>query len=217
MYDIQVVFPQVSIDLTRARELPGISPRIIEIIGDDFRSVDEVFINEMVSPSTTIVSKNRMLAQVPDELQYNRISSLEVVSNRLTLSPRSLLKFKVGSAPQRVTGMMRLIQFFLGVFFQSPGSDIFEPNVGGGALKVIGATIGAASIANTIADLTVAVSQTTRQILAIQARGGRIPREEKLLNARVTGTGFNRNETALLLGIDLQNQSGKVGTANIEL
>lgn len=216
MYDLQIVFPIQAIPLTNVTEVPGLGLRTLDVRGEDFRSVDEVLLNEVPSPSVVVLSQTRMLVQVPEPLKYDRITSISVTSARLTLSARSLLRFKIGTAPQRVSGMLRLMQMFLKLLFQTPGTDVFEPALGGGALRAIGASFSKGQAPMILADLVVAVSSTERQMIAIQARQSRLPREEKLLSAKVTGSGFNPLETALLVSMEIRNQAGKVGTANVE-
>jgi hypothetical protein len=63
--DFQVVFPQQVIPLNSVRILPNMNPRSLDVIGADFSAVDEVLVNDIPSPDVVIVSKKRLLAQVP--------------------------------------------------------------------------------------------------------------------------------------------------------
>jgi hypothetical protein len=87
--DFQVVFPQQVVPLNSVRILTGVTPRSIDVIGTDFRAVDQVLINDLASPDVVILSKNRLLAQVPDAMLQSTLTSVTVVSNSLTLSAKS--------------------------------------------------------------------------------------------------------------------------------
>jgi len=219
--DFQVIYPQESIKLTRVRMTPhsplGLPPGL-DIFGDDFSAVDEVLINDMPSSDVIVLSRNRLIAQLPDLFQQNPvINSVKVLSRRMVVTRRSLIRFRIGDIPGRVQGIMRLIQNFLKVLFTTPGTDIFSPRTGGGGLRNIGETFGIDEGKDVIRDFIISVSNTTKQIIAIQSRDPRIPRDERLLTARVAQAGFNREQTALVAAVELTSQTGHAAIANVEL
>lgn len=216
MIDLQIVFPQEAVLLNNVRVLPG-PPRVVEVVGADFRSVDEVLINGVESPDVVIISKNNLVAQVPDVLIRQKILSVSVLSRRLTLSPRSLLKFRIGDTPGKVSGILRLTQKFLKLLFQTPGTDIFAPNSGGGALKNVGVTFGYSQGADILSNMVIAVDTTARQIVSIQSRNPAVPREERLLSAKILKAGFNKEEGAVDVSVELISQAGRAALANLEL
>ena len=213
--DFQVVFPQTVVPLNSVRNLPGMSPRALDVVGQDFRSVDEVLINDLPSPDVVIVSKTRLLAQVPVQLVNATLTSVTVVSRQLTLSSRSLIKFRIGTTPSKVSGILRLVQVFLKILLTTTGTDIFAPRIGGNALRDIGLTFGKDQGGNVVSDFIVAVATTARQITAIQARDPSIPRDERLLAAKVLSANFNRAEAALVVSVELTSQAGRSATANV--
>lgn len=219
--DFQVVFPQEVINLTRVRfTTPGPLglPTALDITGEDFRSVDEVLINDIESPDVLILSKNRLIAQLPDSLQKSpNIVSVQVTSRQLTLTSRSMIKFRVSDQPGRVSGILRLLQLFLKVLFTTPGSDIWNKRMGGGGLSRLGTTFGSDQGGNIISDFVISVDTTQRQIIAVQGQDPRLPRDERLLSAKVTTAGFNRELGAIFVSVELTSQAGRAATANLEL
>lgn len=213
--DLQVVFPQELVPLTAVRILPGVSPRSIDVIGQDFRSVTEVLINDVPSPDVVVVSTKRLLAQVPEQLANDTLTSVSVIASRLTVTSKSLIRFQVGKTPSKVSGILRLMQVFLKVLFTTPGTDIFSPRIGGNALKDIGLTFGKSAGGSITANFVVAVANTQRQIQAIQARDPSIPRDERLLTATVTQAGYNQAEAALVVAVELTSHAGRSATANL--
>jgi hypothetical protein len=214
--DLQTISPQEIVHLNQVRVIPG-PPRSVAVVGADFRSVDEVLINQAPSLDVVIVSKNQLLAQVPDSVGSDRIHTVQVLSKKLTLSERSLLRMRIGRTPGRITGIMRLMQIFLRILFTTPGRDIFAPSLGGGALKNIGATFGAQEGSDLISDFIISVDTTSRQIIAIQGRNPSIPRDERLLGARVLSAQFNKAMGGIDVSVQLTSQAGREAVANVGL
>lgn len=213
--DFQVVFPQTAIQLNSVRVVPGASPATLDVIGQDFRTVDQVTVNGLVAPQVVVLSKTRLLAQVPLGLSITALSSVAVTSRDLTIGPKSLIKFQVGPTPSKVSGILRLVQVFLKLLLTTPGKDIFAPRVGGNALKDVGQTFGEDQGGLIVGDMIIAVSTTQRQIMSIQARDPTIPRDERLLSAVVSNADYNVAESALIVGVTLTSQAGRSATANI--
>jgi hypothetical protein len=196
---------------------PGV-PVTLDVLGEDFRSVDEVLINEIPSPDVIVVSKSRLIAQLPDALQKTlNVTDVRVTSRRLTLTSKSLIRFRVSDTPGRVSGILRLMQLFLKVLFTTPGTDIFAKRVGGAALQTIGETYGADEGKSLVSRFIISVDTTARQIISLQGRDPRIPLDERLLSARVTRAGFNRTQSAIIASVELASQAGRSAITNLEL
>lgn len=213
--DFQVVFPQELIQLNSVSELVGIAPRTVNVIGQDFRYVDQVEINGFVSPQVVVLSKTRLLAQVPTQVGFNVVTSVSVVSNQLAITAKSVIAFQIGTVPSKVTGIIRLVQIFLKLLFTTPGQDIFAPKLGGGVLRSLGATFGSGQSTNIVSNFVVSVAAVQKQILALQARDPSLPADEKLLTAKVQSAGYNKNETALVVSVELTSQTGRSALANL--
>ena len=216
MIDLQCIAPQEIVQLTQVRVVPG-PPRSIAVVGDDFRAVDEVLINQVPSPDFVVLSKTQLMAQVPDSALLDRIHTVTVLSKKLTLSDRSQLRIRIGRTPGRVTGIMRLMQLFLKILFTTPGKDIFSPNLGGGAMKNVGSTFGAGEGHDIVHDFVIAVDTTSRQIIAIQGRDSSIPRDERLLGAKVLKATFNRSVGGIDASVQLTSHAGREAVANVGL
>jgi len=215
--DFQVCFPQEIIQLNSVQPAEGVAVRTLDITGNDFRSVDEVLINGATSPGLVVVSRTRLLAQVPDSMLLQTITSVQVISRRLLLTDRSLIKFQIGNTPSKVRGVLRLVQLFLKVLFTTRGTDIFNSSSGASALKNLGQTFGHNESGNIISDFVLAVASTQKQLIVTQSRDLSIPRDERLLSAKVTRSSFNKNESALIVSVELTSQAGRAATANVVL
>jgi hypothetical protein len=213
--DLQVCVPQEVIPLSAISVVPNFSPRTLDIRGDDFSSIDQVLINDIAAPEVVVMSRTRLLAQVPPSLFQTTVTSVTVVANRLFITPKSLIRFRLLPTPGKVSGIMRLVQIYLKILFTTPGTDIFAPRIGGAALKNVGQTFGKDEGGGVVSDLIIAVNTTQRQIVAIQSRDPSIPRDERLLAAKVTSAGFNKTELALIASIEITSQAGQAVTASL--
>jgi hypothetical protein len=215
--DIQYVQFSDVLDVTQAEEIPDVVPRTIRILGLDFDKAVEVQINEEVSPSFVVADKHTILAQVPSGQTYNTIKEISILSSEFTATFRSKLVFQFGKDPKKISGLKVMMQTFLKVLFTSPGIDVFNKTLGGGALKIIGDSISNDANQGLVANFAVAVSRTVEQIRALQARQTKLPDDERLLSADVLGLRYDPATTALVARIELTSQSGIRAVANLEL
>ena len=216
--DFQTIHPQEAIRLNRIRMRVVGGMKVLDIIGSDFRAVDEVQINEAQSPDIIVLSKTRLLAQLPDALQSNPdVQSVNVLSKTLTISLKSLLRFRIGDTPGKVVGILRLLQLFVKILISDAGSDIFNKDLGAGALTNLGSSFGEDEGQNIKADFTIAVDRTARQIVAIQSRNSGIPRDERLLSAKLLGTTFSRSTASLFVTVEVVSQDGTPARVNLEV
>jgi len=216
--DLQVIYPQDSVPLSNVRILSGFTPTSVLVEGEDFRAVDEVWINENLAPNWTVLNPHVLVAQVPATQVGRTIASLEVLSNRLVVGPESLLKFKIVRGGRRVGGIMRLVQLFVKVLLTTPGTDIFSPQSGGGLMTKVGQQVslhdGGKEV---IGDLVLCCAAATKQIVSVQAKDPTIPSVERLLAANVENAVFDRAGLGVRANIQLISHSGVRGYANMML
>lgn len=205
MYDLQLVVPVNTVALTQVAQVPGTSPAVLDIQGEDFRSVSEVKINSISSPNFAVLSTTRLRALMPTGVTMANLQNVEVVSADLTLTEQSLLSFELPNVPRAVSGVLRMAQLYLKILFTTPGTDIFNQELGGGALKNLGRTYNTAVANNILGDMQISVARTTRQVLAIQARQPRLPASERLLSAEIISKSMDNSSGTILLGLELLN------------
>jgi hypothetical protein len=213
--DFQVVFPQQVIELSSVQIMFGVTPLTLDVYGEDFRNVDEVRVNDIIAPDVVILSRKRMLVRVPELLRNSQVTSVTVTNSSLTMGPKSLIKFRLGRTTGKVSGILRLVQAFLKVLFTTPGFDLFAPRIGAAALKNIGVTFGSNEGQAIVSDFVIAVATASRQMVAIQSGDPAIPLDERLLSANVTAANYNRQESALIVSVELTSQTGRSALANV--
>lgn len=213
-FDLQFVQPRQLISVTQVMPL---TEEVIRIIGSDFRSVDHVLLNGTPAPALFLESPTSLQAKLPAGLSTTTLASVEVMSRDLSLTETSRLSFALTALPSRATGVLRLVQMFLRILLSTPGSDAFDPSLGGGALRNLGQNFGSDQSGALVSDMVVAVDRTRKQIVNIQARSARLPPDEKLLDAKVTSTRFDSTTLALYVVIQLTAHSGRLAFANLAL
>jgi hypothetical protein len=213
--DFQVCFPQQSIKITGVSRVPGSDPPTLDVLGEDFSSVDEVLINDIPATNYYVVSRNRLFVVPPVGVPIANVDTVAATSRTLTLSEKSLLKFQISRMPSKVNGILRLVQLFTKVLFTTPGTDAFNQKLGGGALRNIGRTFSRSQTGGIVSDFVVSVDNTTRQLISIQSRQPQLPANEKLLSAKVTSANFSLQEAALLVTVEITSQTGQAALANV--
>lgn len=218
MIDIQIIENRDILPITQFEYAIGVVPRTIILKGLDFDNVREVLVNETKSPSVVIESSTRLLAQIPDSIGRGPVRSVVAVSNRLTRTRNSMIRFRLSDTPSYVSGIERLIQTFLKLLLQTPGTDAFSPRLGGGVLKAAGkqSTNATAHANSLVADVKLGVDRTKRQLIAIQANDPTLALSEKLMYARLLDARFSPQEQTLFCRVDVANQALQSSVVNVE-
>jgi hypothetical protein len=198
------------------RFIPNLSPLTLEVVGEDFRSVDEVLVNEVKAPEFLIISPTVMWVQLP-EAAYSRIDSVEVISSLFTASERSRIDFKLGNKTRTVQGPQKLLQLFVKWLLQSPGSDIFNPERGGGLQELAGRVTSTQRLEPVLATITRAVTQTSNQMQRAQVNQPNLPLNERLLSADIASVEVSTQLMEAHVRINLRTLSGESARASIQL
>lgn len=215
--DLQFVVFQDALRLTGVREIPGLEPRSLQILGKDFHHAVEVQINEIKSPSYVVANSRTIIAQVPNGQEKSTVRSVSVLSSDFTATFRSKIQFRIGDDPKMASGLRSMMQTFLKVLLTTPGTDSFAQRIGGNALKNLGSSFDISQTSNVVSDFTIAVSRASSQIRTMQARQTRLDDDERLLAANVLHVRFEPATTSLVARVELIPQSGKRAVVNLEL
>ena len=214
-YDVQITYPQQIINVTSVAFVPGQTIPTLQVIGDDFRSVDSVLVNEVPSPNVAVLSKTKLWTTVPPEVQGNSLLTISVVSYQFVYTDQSVVAFRAGRTNRKVSGIQQLVQLFVKVLFTTPGSDIFNQSLGGGGLTIVGSSFAKDTAGSLVSDFVIAVDNTVRQIVFLQSQQFRLPPDERLLSAKVESAKFYQQQTALVVSVALTSQAGTEALASI--
>lgn len=212
MFDVQVMYPQEVLGVSSVHAVDGVFPFTLVVTGKDFSLANEVRLNGQIAPKFAVADDHTLYVEVPETVT-EEVTSVTVLTERVLVRDKALLSFKLGMSPAKISGVYRLMQLFLRLLFTSPGSDIWSPQLGGGALLSIGKSSAGDGMSSLVQDFHIAVDQTARQITALQARSRRLPPDERLLRATITSITFNAQEGALLPTVELVNHLGVPASA----
>jgi hypothetical protein len=208
-------------DLIEVTEIPRLVPEFeqptLEVRGDDFSSVDSVLVNEMPAPEFIIINKSTMYVQLPAGA-LNAIRTIEVISSSFTKTIRSSkLLFQIGDSPKTVFGIVKLLQLFTKWMLQSPGSDVFNPERGGGLQEITGKLISTRKMEPIMAAVTRSVNMSVSQIRTAQMNRPQIPLDERLLRASVIDLNVFESEMEARIRILVESSAGRRAVAELGL
>lgn len=215
MTDIKILVIKDILPVTGIDYL-SVSPPSVQLRGDKFLQATEVFINDLPSPEFMIVSNQRILAQIPKGQETSVIRKVSVLAEQPSKDRSSILHFEVGTSFKGLKGIERMVQFFVKILLQTPGSDRFRPTIGGDLLSVIGESVtGGGNNSGVSAAVMNSVSRTKDQIVSLQSHATGTPSDERLLSAVVQAVGFDPNTTTLATKVALTAMSGRAAVANL--
>lgn len=217
MIDLKILVVRDLLPLTKVDYAPNVVPLSLVIVGEKLDQATVVYINDIESPEFVVVSKNRIVAQIPTSQRDTQIRKVAVVATVPALNRKSLLHFEVTSSVGSIKGLERLVQNYVKLLLQTPGSDKFNPNEGGGVLRLIGRNVSKGDSKNLQAAIIGCIGRAKDQLVARQGRNSRIPSDERLLTASAEAVGYDPATTTLSARIAISAVSGKLAVANLTL
>jgi phage baseplate assembly protein W len=196
--------------------VPNVPVPTVSLKGADFRSVESVSINDSPSPEFIVMDKQTIYAQLPDGIRQVRTVAV-LSSNFTTTEKASRVLFQVGTKTKTITGLLKLVQLFVKILLQSPGSDIFDKDLGGGLQDMIGQLTSTKRNDRLLAAISQAISQTESQIRRSQLDSPEIPLDERLLSATLLDIRMFQTLDEARARIQIDNVVGQRGEAAIEL
>ena len=202
--------------LSIPRFVPGIDPPVLEVKGEDFRSVERVLINDITSPEFIIINQKTLYVQLPENVE--KINTIEVLSSGFTRSTSSSkLSYEIGPKTRKVEGILKLMQLFIKWLMQTPGSDIFNPERGGGLLSMVGNMGTGRKMDSVIGAVTRSVQTTVSQMRATQITAIGLPLSEQLLSAEVVDFDIFERQMEVRVKVQLVSMAGREAAMALEL
>lgn len=217
MIDLKILSIKDLLPITNVTYAAGVNPLSLLITGDRLDQTSEVYINDVLAPEFAALSSGRLLAQVPTSERKSTLRKVAVIATAPAANRKSLLNFEVGKSIGSITGLEKLIQSFCRLLLQTPGTDRFNPDEGGGLVRIVGRNISKGDSKNLQASVIGAVTRARDQLMARQSADRRIPADERLLTATAEAVGYETSTTTLSARIALSAVSGKQAVANLTL
>lgn len=214
---IEVVKFRDLIPVTSVGFAQGFDELTLDITGEDFQNVEQVLVNEIRCPEFIILTKNRMYAQLPSGAK-NQISTIEVVSSTFTkTTAASKISYSFGNKTKTVSGILKLVQLFAKWMLQTPGSDIFNPERGGGLQEIVGQMPSSRKMDQVLGALTIIIQNTTSQIKSAQLKHSNLPADERLLSAELLDVNVYEKEMEASVKVAISSVAGKDAVASLSL
>lgn len=198
------------------RFVPNLVDPTIELTGEDFSSVESVSINDVPAPEFFIVNQTTIWAQLPDG--QGSIRSISVLSGSFTRTAlASLVSFKIGTKTKGIEGVLKLTQLFTKWILQSPGSDVFNPERGGGLQDLAGRMSSTHKLDPILGSITRAVEKTANEIRRAQLNVGRLPLSERLLAATLVDVAVAAPLQEARAKVRIDNMAGDSAVSALQL
>jgi phage baseplate assembly protein W len=187
----------------------------LDIRGTGFEDVANVVINGYRSPNFIVESSRRIFAGVPSAVRGEPVSDIQVLLLAAAAGQESAVVLDVGGGNGYVSGTAKLLQTVIKVLLTTPGSDIFNPQLGGGLRSVIGTNFNDA----TSAEMRVrqAISDTENQLQVLHSGTTNLPISEKLRSISVLSVEFSIESSALYARIAVTSQDGNRVSSGVTL
>jgi len=198
------------------RLVPGTPDLTVELKGEDFRSAEVVSINDLSSPEFVIIDKQTIYAQIPTGI--DQIKTVSVISSNFTTTKTaSKILYQVGSKTHSISGLLKLVQLFIKVLLQSQGSDIFNPELGGGLQDLVGRITSTKRPDKVLGAISQAIGQTESQIRKAQLDTPGLALTERLLSASILDIHMLESQDEARARVQIDNIVGQTGVAALEL
>lgn len=208
MIDFQIVSAKLLLTVQSVSPIRGFLPPSIVAVGVGFDQATEVYYNDIQVEEFIINSPTRMIVRIPESQVGKSFRSLRVLSSAFATKKDAVLYLGLGRPVRTTSGLERLVQAWTMVFLTTPGSDIFDPQSGGGALSIIGRTTDRHG-KGVSADLAQSIDRTKTELLRLQSQYPNLPLDEKILDSSLASLSFDPNTTTLLARVELANMLGQ--------
>lgn len=217
MIDLKLLTIKDLLPVVGVEYASNVEPLSLIVTGERLDQTSEVYINDIQSPEFVVLSNNRILVQVPTSERGSLLRKVAVIATVPAVNRKSMLHFEIGKSVRGISGLERLVQVFCKLLLQTPGTDRFNPNEGGGLMRLVGRSVSKGDSKNLQAAVVGAITRAKEQLLARQGANRRIPSDERLLSAAAEAIGYDASTTTLTSRIAISAVSGKLAVANLTL
>jgi len=216
MKELSVTSVRASLPIKGKITILSKDPIILAIYGEKFQQARFVFINDIELSTFNIISNTQIQITVPSILPLDQIKTISVLSELFVLDKTNLIYFDLGNTIKSLTGIQKLVQQFIKLLLQSPGTNLFNKDAGGGLLSMIGKNTDGLTQPIT-SDIVDAVNRTKNYIIAKQSRNKRIPLDERLMDVSVNGISVGSDKVSVSVNLLLTNMTGRSSSASLSI
>lgn len=187
------------------------NPPTLRVRGARFVKVTDVLFNGL-NADFAVKSETELFVTIPKGAIGARIESLEVLSDFFQGLDHSRMRFLFGRHPGVMRGVLKAVQSFVVLLFTTPGSDIFNPNRGGGLPALAGSYPHESDVYPILSRAMLAVSRATEQMISMQA-GRDLPDDERLAAVDIVDSRLTPDSTGIRLHLRFTTFAGDEAVA----
>ena len=131
-----------------------------------------------------------------------------------SINDENEISLATGTSPQKAIGLAKLIQQVVKVLLTTPGTDIWNPGMGGGLKKIISRSTSYENVGTINGEIAVAVMNTERFLLDEQIGLG-LDDNSKLKSLSIVSIIYDRTFDRWSIILSLETVSGRVGSVGI--
>jgi hypothetical protein len=210
MLDLRVT---VAVDVLQVTRM-GTSERVgyVRLSGPNLGTASEVQINSAVTTDIIVVSEHQIDVAVPVDLFRVPIRNVEVKSYNYTGRARANLEFELDPEAPTVEGLAKLVQNFVCLLYQTPGSDAFHQDEGGGLRSILGKAVDVKDRSTYATPIVTAVDRTRTQMQRSHAVT-KVPLSERLRDVTITAINFVPATGSIVIELALTSMAGHTAVA----
>ena len=183
------------------------SPGTLSVEGADVLSTSTVFINGVSTKEFIILSKTKLIVDIPSQEQTNPISTVTLAG---PTGDVGILGFDLTSkAP--MSDSKYVIQRFFRFLFTDPGSNVFDPAEGVGLVSKVGAT----AFENIEVEVVTCIKQAEAHILTTQRP--ELPDSKTLRMVNVTNVSYSINTLTAAVSISFELADGTLAYTDFKV
>lgn len=216
MIDIKVAKLKNSLTISGVQKV-STSPVIIQITGSNLENATEVLVNDLSLSQWVATANDTILAYLPPSLASVTISSVSVLTENIVPGVPNLVHYEVGNKIESTEGIQKLLQNFVKVLLQTPGSNVFQ-SVGGGMLKITGQSLMNGGDRTARGEIVDAINRTKSYLFSLHSKNSTMPLSEKLLDVQILSIDTGENvKTDLIINLLVLNRAGQQVSSNVAI
>lgn len=189
-------------------------PVSLDLRGKNFDGgVDTVLINGVASPAFIIMSRTRLIAEVPESQTKAQLRSVKVLLRVTDVTGASSITLDAVQ-PGQATGFLRMTQCYLRVLLTTPGEDLTHPWLGGGLSSAVGGLTSFEAL-RTAAARCVATAE--QHLTRLQTQNPSLEDAERLQSATMLDVNFVPSSLTLHLSLRLTAMDGSTGNVPLSV
>lgn len=179
---------------------------VIRLLGSRLDKAVKVLVNGKSMPFTH-QGRGEIVTVIPEN--DNGVKSIDVITTAERISKRSFFEYMMGNDTRVVSGSFKLVQQFLKVLMTTPGTDIFNREMGGNMQNWVGQRISMKNPQSLISKTVLNIVQTGITMTLAQARSN-LPADEMLTDVQVLNAQLDPEDPSVMnLSIRLNTFAGR--------